>query len=264
MGLGRAFPQKRRAGAAAFSVTSIRPSGRNASDHGCSRPFDDLDEAKRVLVRAQGLRERAERQSRGERDQQASEIEVHVSIVWSPRVVGSATRVIAWVFSAHTYATHRTHIARHRIHRRRDGGWCGGRRHSGPPGALRQVVLRRRCFLVAKTTTQASLTSSTLGVGAIIDFEDTFGMDDEKTVPGFMGALEDQPALARRGGVYRVQPQRTRAPTARSSGATGIPDQHGGVVQLRFLGPARLGQLLLLPHEGQGTGRRPRAARRLV
>jgi hypothetical protein len=39
---------------------------------------------------------------------------------------------------------------------------------------------------LAKTTTQASLSSSTLGVGAIIDFEDTFGMDDEKTVPGFM------------------------------------------------------------------------------
>jgi opacity protein-like surface antigen len=39
---------------------------------------------------------------------------------------------------------------------------------------------------IAKTTTQASLSSSTLGVGAIIDFEDTFGMDEEKTVPGFM------------------------------------------------------------------------------
>jgi hypothetical protein len=39
---------------------------------------------------------------------------------------------------------------------------------------------------IPKTTTQASLTSSTLGVGAVIDFEDTLGMDDEKSVPGFM------------------------------------------------------------------------------
>jgi hypothetical protein len=44
----------------------------------CERPrllesFDDLDEPKRVLVRAQSLGERAERQRGDERDQQADE-----------------------------------------------------------------------------------------------------------------------------------------------------------------------------------------------
>jgi hypothetical protein len=41
-------------------------------------------------------------------------------------------------------------------------------------------------LFIPKTTTEASLTSATLGAGAIIDFEDTLGMDDEKEVPGFM------------------------------------------------------------------------------
>jgi hypothetical protein len=41
-------------------------------------------------------------------------------------------------------------------------------------------------LFIPKTTTEARLTSSTLGVGAIVDFEDTLGMDDEKEVPGFM------------------------------------------------------------------------------
>jgi hypothetical protein len=39
---------------------------------------------------------------------------------------------------------------------------------------------------VPKTATTAQLTSSTLGVGTVIDVEDSLGMDDEKTVPGFM------------------------------------------------------------------------------
>ncbi|HEV2430943.1 MAG TPA: hypothetical protein VGT43_05480 [Burkholderiales bacterium] len=41
-------------------------------------------------------------------------------------------------------------------------------------------------LFIPKTTTEARLTSSTLGAGAIIDFEDSLGMDDEKEVPGFM------------------------------------------------------------------------------
>ncbi|HSA69096.1 MAG TPA: hypothetical protein VLF65_05780 [Burkholderiales bacterium] len=41
-------------------------------------------------------------------------------------------------------------------------------------------------LFIPKTTTEARLTSSTLGAGAIINFEDSLGMDDEKEVPGFM------------------------------------------------------------------------------
>jgi hypothetical protein len=41
-------------------------------------------------------------------------------------------------------------------------------------------------LFIPKTTTEARLTSSTLGAGAIIDFEDSLGIDDEKEVPGFM------------------------------------------------------------------------------
>ena len=41
-------------------------------------------------------------------------------------------------------------------------------------------------LFIPKTTTEARLTSSTLGAGAIIDFEDSLGVDDEKEVPGFM------------------------------------------------------------------------------
>ena len=41
-------------------------------------------------------------------------------------------------------------------------------------------------IFIPKTTTEARLTSSTLGAGAVIDFEDTLGMDEEKEVPGFM------------------------------------------------------------------------------
>lgn len=41
-------------------------------------------------------------------------------------------------------------------------------------------------LFIPKTTTEARLTSATLGAGAIIDFEDSLGIDDEKEVPGFM------------------------------------------------------------------------------
>ena len=41
-------------------------------------------------------------------------------------------------------------------------------------------------LFIPKTTTEARLTSSTLGAGAIVDFEDSLGMDDEKEVPSFM------------------------------------------------------------------------------
>jgi hypothetical protein len=41
-------------------------------------------------------------------------------------------------------------------------------------------------LFVPKTTTEAQLTSATLGAGAIINFEDTLGVDEEKEVPGFM------------------------------------------------------------------------------
>jgi hypothetical protein len=41
-------------------------------------------------------------------------------------------------------------------------------------------------LFIPKTTTETRLTSSTRGAGAIIDFEDSLGIDDEKEVPGFM------------------------------------------------------------------------------
>ncbi len=41
-------------------------------------------------------------------------------------------------------------------------------------------------LFVPKSTTEARLTSSTLGAGAIVNFEDSLGMDEEKSVPGFM------------------------------------------------------------------------------
>ena len=41
-------------------------------------------------------------------------------------------------------------------------------------------------LFVPKTTTEARLTSATLGAGAIISFEDTLGIEESKEVPGFM------------------------------------------------------------------------------
>jgi hypothetical protein len=41
-------------------------------------------------------------------------------------------------------------------------------------------------LFVPETTTEARLTSATLGAGAIISFEDTLGLEEEKGVPSFM------------------------------------------------------------------------------